>query len=122
MSHIVTISTEIRDVSAVRAACDRLGLETPVHGTAKLFGDQATGLIVKLTGWRYPAVCQLETGEIRYDNYEGRWGESSRLDSFLQAYAVERAKLESRRKGHTCTEQQLADGSIKLTINVGGAA
>jgi len=121
LSHIVTIATEIRDAAAVRAACHRLGLETPVHGTAKLFSDQATGLIVKLPGWRYPAVCQLESGEIRYDNYEERWGANSRLDRFLQAYAVERAKLESRRKGHTCTEQQLADGSIKLTINVGGA-
>ena len=50
------------------------------------------------------------------------WGEQAQLDRFLQAYTVERAKLESRRKGHTCTEQQLADGSIKLTINVGGAA
>jgi len=74
LSHIVTIATEIRDASAVRAACQRLGLETPVHGTAKLFSGQATGLIVKLPDWRYPAVCQLETGETRYDNYEGRWG------------------------------------------------
>ena len=122
LSHIVTIATEIRDASAVRAACQRLGLETPVHGTAKLFSGQATGLIVKLPDWRYPAVCQLETGETRYDNYEGRWGEQQHLDQFLQGYAVEKAKLESRRKGYTCTEQQLADGSIKLTISVGGAA
>ena len=50
------------------------------------------------------------------------WGAQQHLDAFLQAYAVERAKIEARRKGHTCTEQQLADGSVKLTINVGGAA
>jgi hypothetical protein len=37
-------------------------------------------------------------------------------------YAVEKAKIEARRRGNTCTEQQLADGSVKLTINVGGAA
>ena len=44
------------------------------------------------------------------------------LDRFLQMYAVEKAKLEARRQGHSVTEQSLADGSVKLTINVGGAA
>jgi hypothetical protein len=77
---------------------------------------------VQLPDWRYPAVCELDTGQVRYDNYGGRWGEQQHLDAFLQAYAVERAKAEARRKGHHCTEQHLADGSVKLTINVGGAA
>jgi hypothetical protein len=31
-------------------------------------------------------------------------------------------EIEARRQGHTVTEQSLADGSIKLTINIGGAA
>jgi hypothetical protein len=65
-------------------------------------------------------VYQLETGEIRYDNYGGRWGEQQHLDRFLQMYAVEKAKIEARRRGNARTEQQLADGSVKLTINVGG--
>jgi hypothetical protein len=43
------------------------------------------------------------------------------LDAFLQSYAVEKARIEARKKGHTVTEQQLANGSLKLTINVGGA-
>jgi hypothetical protein len=43
------------------------------------------------------------------------------MDRFLQAYAIERAKMEARRKGHTVTEQSLADGSVKLTVTVGGA-
>lgn len=50
------------------------------------------------------------------------WGERQHLDSFLQSYAVEKSKIEARRKGHSVTESQLADGSVKLTINVGGAA
>jgi hypothetical protein len=37
-------------------------------------------------------------------------------------YAVERAKIEARKKGHTVTEQTLPSGEIKLTIRVGGAA
>ena len=42
------------------------------------------------------------------------------LDHLLQCYAVEKARIEARKKGHTCTESQLADGSIKLTIAVAG--
>ena len=81
-----------------------------------------TGLAVQLPDWQYPVVAELPTGTLKYDNFDGRWGEQKHLDAFLQAYAVERAKIEARRKGHSVTEQPLADGSIKLTINVGGAA
>ncbi len=122
MSHVVEIRTEVRDVIAVGAACQRLKLEAPVQGTAKLFSSSATGVIVKLPGWRYPAVFDTQSGQARYDNYEGRWGEKAQLDRFLQGYAVEKAKLEARKKGHTVTEQSLTDGSIKLTVSVGGAA
>ena len=122
MSHIVEIQTEVRDAAAVYAACQRLHLPPPVQGVHKLFTGEATGLAVQLPDWNYPAVCELDTSQIRYDNYGGRWGEQKHLDAFLQAYAVEMAKAESRRRGHHCTERQLADGSIKLTINVGGAA
>ncbi|MCM2371089.1 hypothetical protein [Aporhodopirellula aestuarii] len=52
---------------------------------------------------------------------EGHWGDRARLDQFLQAYAVERATIEARKNGHSVTEQKLDNGSIKLTIRVGGA-
>jgi len=122
MSHIVQIKTQVRDAVAVGAACQRLKLEAPTHDTVKLFSGEATGVIVKLPGWRYPVVFKTTTGEAQFDNYNGRWGEQSRLDQFLQTYAVEKAKLEARKKGHTVTEQSLADGCIKLTVTVGGAA
>jgi hypothetical protein len=80
------------------------------------------GLAVQLAGWHYPAVCNLSTGKVEFDNYGGRWGDQAELDRFLQAYAVEKAKIEARRKGQSVTEQSLANGSIKLTIQVGGAA
>jgi hypothetical protein len=37
-------------------------------------------------------------------------------------YAVEKAKLEARRNGHSVHEQTLSDGSIKLSIQVAGGA
>lgn len=122
MSHIVSIRTRVTDPAALAAACARLGLDPPVRGTAQLFSAQATGLIVKLPGWHYPAVVDPGTGEVRFDNYNGAWGSQSELDKLLQAYAVEKSRIEARRAGHTLTEQRLSDGSIKLTIQVGQGA
>jgi hypothetical protein len=120
MSHIVVIQAQVRDPDAVAAACRRLGLVAPARGTARLFGGQATGLLVQLPGWNYPVVLDTASGAVRFDNYGGRWGEPQELDRFLQAYAVEKARLEARKKGFAVTEQALADGSIRLNIT-GGA-
>jgi len=120
LSHIVSIKTEVRDQAAVLAACQRLGLQQPVHQTTRLFSGAASGLCVQLPGWRYPIVCDLASGQVQFDNYGGHWGDSQQLDRFLQAYAVEKAKIEARRQGHSISEQPLADGSIKLVIQVAG--
>lgn len=121
MSHIVQIQTEVRDPVAISAACERLKLPQPVQGTFKLFSSEATGLGIELPQWRYPVVCDITSGELQYDNFEGHWGDRSHLNQFLQSYAVEKTRIEARRKGHTVTEQAQADGSIRLTVQVGGA-
>jgi len=122
LSHIVEIKTEIRDEAAVKAACVRLQIPTPEHKTVRLFNATATGLCVQLPGWNYPVVCETQSGAVKYDNYNGHWGEQKHLNSFLQAYAVEKARIEARRKGHRVSEAKLEDGSIRVTVHVGGAA
>jgi hypothetical protein len=122
MSHIVQIQTQVKDAAAVRAACQRLGLAEPVQGKTKLFSGEVTGLAIQLPGWTYPIVADLTTGQIKFDNFNGRWGNAADCDRFLQTYAAEKVKIESRKKGHLVTETQLPDGSIKLTVQVGGAA
>lgn len=122
MSHVVTIKTLVRDPTAVRAACKRLGLDEPVQGTTKLFSGEAEGLAVRLPNWVYPVVCDTASGAVRYDNFQGRWGDQGLLDRFLQAYAVEKTRIEATKKGCVCTEQTLADGSIKLTVQLQGVA
>ena len=118
MSHIVTIQTKVRDPVAVASACEVLQLPAPSVRTARLFSTEATGLAVELPGWRYPVVCQTETGTLAYDNFGGRWGDDIHLHRFLQRYAVERTKLEARKQGHTAIEQPLSDGSIRVEIAV----
>ena len=80
MSHVVTIQTRLHDPAAIAAACRRLGLDAPAEGTARLYGAAATGLLVRLPGWNYPAVVDPLTGTVQYDNYGGRWGEQRHLD------------------------------------------
>ena len=104
MSHLVTVKTQVRDPIAIQSACERLKLPAPVYGTARLFSSEATG-------------CQVK---VKFDNFNSRWGNPSNLDAFLQAYAIEKAKLEARKQGHSVSEQQLADGSIRVQIAVAG--
>jgi hypothetical protein len=120
MSHIVTIKTEVRDAAAVQAACRRLSLPDAVQGRTRLFSGEVEGLAVQLRDWIYPAVCDLNSGKVHFDNFNGRWGDQKHLDRFLQAYAVEKTKIEARKKGHLVSETPLSDGSIKLTIQVNG--
>jgi hypothetical protein len=51
-----------------------MNLDEPEQGTFKLFSGEATGLAVRLTDWVYPLVCDVATGQARYDNFGGRWG------------------------------------------------
>ncbi|HEY5312926.1 MAG TPA: hypothetical protein VIK18_10425, partial [Pirellulales bacterium] len=95
----------------------RLGLPEPVDSTFQLFaGQSAAGLGVQLPGWRYPVVCDTASGQLRYDNFGGHWGDQQALDRFMQSYATEKARIEAHKLGHSVSEQLLADGSIKLTI------
>jgi hypothetical protein len=122
LSHIVQIKTEVRDGQAVRAACIRLQLPVPETRTVRLFNATATGLCVQLPQWQYPVVCDTESGKVSYDNYAGAWGDQARLNEFLQAYGVEKCRIEARKKGHRVSETKLDDGSIRVTVHVGGAA
>jgi len=80
LSHIVTIKNEVRDYQAVNVTCRRLQLPPPILGTVQLFSGLPAGLIVRLTDWTYPAVIDTTTGQVRYDNYNGAWGDQSHLD------------------------------------------
>lgn len=118
MSHIVSIKTQIRDPIALSAACRRLGLAQPMQGTATLYSSTASGLIVQLPNWQYPVVVDTQTCQVHFDNFNGSWGEQKELDRLLQAYAIEKARIEARKAGHSVTEQALPNGSVKLTIQV----
>ena len=101
LSHIVQIKTEIRSEAAVQAACKKLHLPPAKNGTFELYNSTETGLGIELPRWRYPIVANLESGDLRFDHYEGRWGDREYLDQFLQRYCVEAATIAARKEGHS---------------------
>ena len=116
MSHLVNVAVEVRDRDALLAACRRLQLPEPEHRTVRFYDDSTvTGEAVQLPQWRYPVVFDLEGG-VKFDDFEGRWGERRHLDSLLQAYAVSKATIEARRAGHAVRETELPGGRIKLVL------
>jgi hypothetical protein len=112
----------VRDEEAIRAACRRLNLAAPVRGTFPLYSGEVSGIAVQLPQWHHPIICDTASGSVQYDNFGGIWGDAQELNRFLQAYAVEKARLEARKHGHSVIEQTLTNGSIKLTIQVTGGA
>ena len=76
---VLLFETEVRDPVAIQAVCQRLRLPEAVFGSTKLFSTSLTGWAVQLPEWRYPVVCEVETGRVSFDNYEGRWGNGGRL-------------------------------------------
>ena len=120
MSHIVQIQTEVRSEPAVQATCRRLNLPPATQDTFELYSSTETGLGIELPEWRYVVVANTETGQLLFDNYEQRWGEQKYLDQFLQRYAVEAATIAARKQGHSVVESRLDDGSVKLSVQIGG--
>lgn len=104
MSHIVTIQTQVRAPAAIELACGRLRLPAPTFGAGTLFTETATGWQVQLPEWHYPVVCDVAQGRLHFDNFNGRWGRQEHLDLFLQSYAIEKAKLEARKRGYSTLE------------------
>ncbi|MBL8798548.1 MAG: DUF1257 domain-containing protein [Planctomycetia bacterium] len=120
MSHVVSIKTRLHDPAAISVACRRLGLTEPTHGTATMYaGQTAEGLLVQLPGWKFAIAIDIQSGEVKADNFSGHWGDQVELDRFLQSYAVEKCRIEARKQGHVVTEHQLQDGSIRLQIQEG---
>ena len=121
MSHIVTIQTKVNDPVAIGAACLRLDLPQPAHGTAQLFNGEAKGLLLQLPDWQYPVAIDTISGAIHFDNYEGAWGDQAHLDRFLQGYAVEKARLRPISVVIAFVQELLQDARrIKLQIIEGG--
>lgn len=142
MSHITKIEIEVTDLAALKAACRRLGF-TFVEGKetyawfGRFVGDAPLpeGVSVEelgkcdhaieVPGARYEIGIRAQKGGFRllWDSWvagglEQKIGKNAGL--LKQAYGIEKAKIEARRKGYSVYESRKADGSITLKIQLGG--
>jgi hypothetical protein len=122
MSHLTTIQTLLRDVAALRAACQEMGLAVEENAIARGYGSTRHNgdLVIRLKGPYDIAVNRQQDGTfgLTTDWYAGHVEKEvgANFGRILQLYGVCKAQAEARRKGYTTRRQTLGDGSIKLTI------
>ncbi len=127
MSHIIEQKTTVRELPMLKRACERLGLAAPTHGVHALYGGQTVpGWAVRLPSWRFPVVFQTVvgdvgklSGEIRYDNYGGCWGDLAHMNELLATYAECVVLSEAEISGAVLLDRtEEANGDIVLLLEV----
>lgn len=123
MSHFVAIKTSVKDITALRKACDELGLALLENATARGYARNTlkADYVIRLKG-PYDIAVNLDKASGSYGFTTDWWGGHVEREvgkdygRLLQLYAVHKTQIEARKKGLTCRRQQLADGSIKVMI------
>ena len=123
MSHISKIELEVKDLAVLTQACNRLGLEL-IRGQKhfRWYGKKAAcDHAIKVPAAEYEIGVISENGryELSCDFYDRHIEKAVGPQGGLlkQAYAVEKTKIEARRKGYTVLEQP-TDTGIRLRVRV----
>jgi len=139
MSHISKIELEIMDLSVLRQACGRLGLEfvkdqrtyawygrwvgdTPLPEDVSIdeLGRCDHAITAPGASYEIGVVRKGKSYRLIWDYYQaGGLNKVIGKDGGLlkQAYAVEKAKLEARRKGYSVTETA-TDTGLRLHVRL----
>lgn len=106
MSHVVEIQTMITDLEALTSATRRMQLPPPCRGEVQLFSSKASGYAVPLKDWRYPVVCDVESGQVAFDNFGGRWGKQKNLIGCSRITPSKRPKSKLAARDTACTSNR----------------
>jgi len=123
MSHISKIELEVKDLGILGQACSRLGLELLKNSkTFKWYGQEAQcDHCIRVPGADYEIGVLNRNGsyELNCDFYDKNLEKVIGLKGGLlkQAYAVEKTRLEARKKGYSVIERQTQNG-IQLHIRI----
>lgn len=140
MSHLSKIKVEVKSLSALEAACKRLGFQfMNSQKTYKWYGQYMgdyplpEGIKAMDLGKCTHAIkvpgAEYEVGIVKHgDQYTllyDFWSYGGLLDKLgpnaeklVQAYAVDAAKEEAQRQGYSTWEEELQDGSVQLHVQV----
>ena len=122
MSHFTTIKTQIKDIEALRSACQEMGLALLPNADAMGYINNTIKgeFVIKLKGPYDIALNQQPdasfgiTADLWAGHVEKEVGKN--YGRLLQLYAVHKATREARKKGHFVSRSTKQDGSIKLVI------
>jgi hypothetical protein len=123
MSHISKIELEVKDLGVLGQACTRLGLSLiRDQKTFKWYGrDSTCDHAIRIPGASYEIGVSHNDGryELQCDYYDAGIEKAiGRRGGLLkQAYAVEKTKLEARRKGYMVLEKKTETG-IQLHVRM----
>lgn len=115
MSHTVSIEATLTDHGCVQSAAKALNwqvLETKEHA---LFSSKETGLGIQIPNWKYPVVVKQD-GSLKFDDYNGRWGNLADINKLKQGYTVALLTKTAQRQGHRVTQRQVGE-TIKLEVS-----
>src|ERR1043166_5861605 len=123
MSHFTTIKTQIKDIEALRSACQEMGLSLLHNADARGYYENRTkgDYIIRLKGpydialnkqpdGSFGITADLWNGHVEQEVGEG-------YGKLLQLYGVHKAMREARKKGHLVSRSQQQNGAIKLVIS-----
>ncbi len=122
MSHFTEIKTQIKDIEALRSACQEMGIPLLQNVEARgYYENRIKGdFVIKLKGPYDIAVNRQPDGtfgltaDLWNGHVENEVGQG--YGKLLQLYGVHKATLEARKKGHMVRRSQQKDGAIKLVI------
>ena len=123
MSHISKIELEVKDLRLLGQACTRLGLNL-IRGqkTFRWYGkDGQCDHAIKIPGANYEIGVLYKSGlyELNCDFYDSNIekviGKKGGL--LKQAYAVDKTKIEARKKGYSVLECPTENG-IRLHVRI----
>ena len=123
MSHISKIELEVKDIQVLMSACKKLGLELfKGQKTFKWYGKEAEcDHAIKVPGADYEIGVVKTEGlyELSCDYYDRNIekGIGKQGGLLKQAYAVEKTKIEARKKGYSVVERQTQTG-IRLQVRI----
>ncbi len=122
MSHFTTIKTQIKDIEALRSACQEMGLpllqNTEARGyyENRIKGDYVIRLkgpydiaLNKQPDGSFGLTADLWNGHVEQEVGQG-------YGKLLQLYGVHKALKEARKRGHLVNRSQQKDGAIRLVI------
>jgi hypothetical protein len=122
MSHFTIIKTQIKDIEALRSACQEMGLPLLQNAEARGYYENKTkdDYVIQLKGPydialnRQPDGSFGLTADLWQGHVQNEVGQG--YGKLLQFYGVHKATIEARKKGHLVRRSQQANGAIKLTI------